>query len=101
MAIRGPVARKIPSPAALRESVAKNATWPLLLTGATTGCDSTLKRSNAPPPGAGCPTVTITATVAARTVTGASARTSATQASAVPGSRIIAPEYREMVKSGQ
>ena len=51
--------------------------------------------------GLGPHTVTITATVAARTVTGASARTSATQASAVPGSRIIAPEYREMVKSGQ
>ena len=53
--IRGPLARKKPSLARPRSSVAKNATCPCELTGATTGCDSTLNRPNVPPPGAACP----------------------------------------------
>src|SRR5207249_615427 len=53
--IRVPVARKKPSLARPRRSVAKNATCPRELTGATTGRASMLNRSNAPPPGAAWP----------------------------------------------
>ena len=39
--------------------MAKNATWPLRLIGATIGNDSTLKWSNVPPPGTFCPVTAI------------------------------------------
>src|SRR5262249_13212515 len=52
--IRAPDDRKNPSFARPRSTVAKNATWPLLLIGATIGSDSTLKRSKVTPPGTAC-----------------------------------------------
>src|SRR5262249_55718596 len=98
-----PVARKMPSALRERVSVAKNATWPLPFAGATMGIDSTLKRSNVPPPGAGWPVMTT-----ARIAGGGSARAPADEVASAAraiarraSGAAIAREYREVLTWGQ
>jgi len=67
-------ARKNASLLVARNRVAKNATWPFVFAGVTTGSDSTPKCSNVPPPGAGSP-ATATARIEGWALTAATART--------------------------
>ena len=75
--MRAPEATKNPSLARPRTTVAKKATWPLLLIGATIGSDSTLNRSKAPPPGTVCPVAAMR-----RTAEGSAPRDSETNSTA-------------------